>query len=247
MISSLYKGSLVFNLLQRCFKVLTMKKLLLLGAVFLMVLFAGCVGGEQPPAETGGTTEMGDGVEETGDGTTGDGMEDGTDTGDGTGETEDETPEDTGDVDLEGLAYMELIALGVPVQCELTTTYEGETTTATMYMQGENKVRYESTSYYDGKTLVVIMRDGITYMTNFMSDEVPECEWLMMEPEEAEPGEPGDYTYTSSVPDFEEMPDTSFECSPWMYDESKFQVPTQNVCTMDEFMDMMMAGYDIPQ
>jgi len=233
------------------FKVLNMKKLLLLGAVLLMVLFAGCVGGEQPPAETG-DTEMGDEEDGTAE-DTGDETEDtGEETGDGTEETEeteDEVPEDTGEVDLEGLAYMELIALGVPVQCEITTTYEGETTTATMYMQGENKVRYESTSTYDGKLLIVLMLDGVSYLTNFMSDEVPECEWLMMEPEETEPepGEPGDYTYTTAVPDFGDMPETSFECSPWVYDASKFQAPTENVCTMDEFTDLMMEGFDIPQ
>ncbi len=204
--------------------------------VFVLMIMAGllifgCVGApaEQPPAqETEGVTAP---AEETGE------VEETPPAGEG-------APATGGTTDYSGMAYLELAALGVPVVCDITTTYQGETTTARMYMQGENKIRYESS--YDGKEMIMITLGEITYMTNFMADEYPQCAWIKMEPEEQEPGEPTEYDAYATTPDFEEMPDTSFECSPWRYDESKFAVPTTNVCTMDEFTDLMMEGFDIP-
>ena len=152
--------------------------------------------------------------------------------------------EPTGGLDLEGLTYLELAALGVPIECDITTTYQGEAQTAKMYMAGEDKIRYEST--YGGETMIVFMVDEITYMTNFMAAEYPECQWLKMVPEETEPTEPtGTYT-PETAPDFEDMPATDFDCKAWAYDGSKFIPPTQNVCTMDEFTEKIMEGYDIP-
>lgn len=154
-----------------------------------------------------------------------------------------EQPTDGG-FDLAGLTYLELAALGVPIECDITTTYQGTVQSAKMYIAGEDKVRYESA--YDGEQMVVIVLGDVTYMTNFLASQYPDCLWIKMLPEDTEPTEPtGGYTY-ETAPDFEEMPATDFECRPWAYDDSKFAIPTQKVCTMDEFTDLIMSGYDIP-
>lgn len=145
----------------------------------------------------------------------------------------------TGDMDLDDLTYLELAALGVPVKCEITSTYEGTTSTATIYMIGEDKLRMETP--YEGKMLVSLVLGETMYVNNVMADMYPECEWLRME-ETTGTGE-GEYAYDQTPPstELEDMPATDFECEAWVYDASKFTAPTENVCTMEEFNEAMMG------
>ena len=203
-----------------------MEKLLLFGTLCLMVLFAGCI-------ETGPTTEGQEAGEE---------MEEEQEEEE---ETTQEPPEDQ--VDLEDLTYLELAALGVPIQCDVTVTSGTETQTMKMYMQGETRLRYEYTfGTYD---MVTIMRDDTTYFTNMMADEYPDCEWFVIEAvEEEEETEPSQMDVSVEAEDFEDLPSTSFECSVWVYDDSMMMPPpTATTCTMDEWMDILMAEYEMPE
>jgi hypothetical protein len=165
--------------------------------------------------------------------------------------TEPETaqqPETTGEgTDLTDLTYFELASLGVPIKCEITSTYQGITTTATLYMVGEDKMRMEVPS--EGRTMVSLLLDKTLYVKNVMADMYPECEWLRMEHEEmAEPTEmeEGEYIYESPSAELEDIPPQDFDCEVWVYDESKFTPPTENVCTQEEFNEVIMQQYDIP-
>lgn len=152
-------------------------------------------------------------------------------------------PPATGDgMDLTDLSYLELAALGVPVKCVITSTYAGTTTTGTLYMAGEDKVRMETP--YDGKMLISLVLDTTMYVSNIMSDMYPDCEWLVIEHEETEGAvEEGGMTYESPTTELEELPSTDFECEAWAYDNSKFTPPTENVCTQEEFNDKIMEAY----
>ena len=210
----------------------------LIFALFLLagLLVCGCVGA--PPAEE--TAEAGEEVPEG-------------EVGAPAGEEEVEAPEEAAPsqpsepVDYSGMEYANVLASGNPVICDITSTYQGETMTMRVYMKGENRIRYEYE--FAGENMVMIMRDDVTYFTNMIAEDYPQCAWLSVEaeePEPAEPGEPGDYQYTYEPPDFEDMPETTIECSPWTYDESMFTPPTTNVCTMEEWTELLTGGYDIP-
>ena len=154
-------------------------------------------------------------------------------------------PEETvgGDLDLDDKTFLELAALGVPIACDITTTYQGITTTGTIYMVGEDKFRYEMP--YDGGVLITIKNNEDMWTSNIMADMYPQCKWIHMTEEEVEgttgTGEP----MYETIGDLEEIPDTDFECRAWAYQDSMFTAPTDGVCTMDEWNDAIMAS--IPQ
>lgn len=50
-------------------------------------------------------------------------------------------------------------------------------------------------------------------------------------------------TVTMSEPDFEDVPSEDISCVPWIYDASKFQT-SGKACTMDDYIDEMMAAYE---
>ncbi len=150
----------------------------------------------------------------------------------------------TGDgMDLADLTYLELASLGVPIKCVITSTYQGTTTSGTLYMVGEDKMRMETP--YDGKMLVSIVLGETMYVNNIMADMYPDCEWLIIEHEETtgEPGEGGMPGYEPPSAELEELPATDLDCEAWTYDASKFAPPTENVCTMEEFNDKIMEAY----
>lgn len=148
-------------------------------------------------------------------------------------------PEPSGPVDYTGMEYAGMMATGNPIQCDVTYRYQGEQTTAKVYMRGENRVREEIT--VDGESTTIIIRDDTIYV-KMQGGEIEGCEWLAFETDEEE-YEATSYEgeYTTGRVDFEEMPEVTFECYPWTYDESKFAAPP-NACTMED----IMGGYVIP-
>ena len=211
------------------------------------LLIFGCVDGTTEQ-QTGGTTTQ---TTTTTEPTTGQETEPSTtepttpETTEPTHETEPTAPEGVGgDLDLDDRTYLELAALGVPIACDITTTYEGTTTTGTMYMVGEDKLRYEMS--YEGMDVIIIVNNEVTY-TNMFADMYPECEWVKYDENVAQAedtGTMGTEPGASEMPEFDEMPAQDFECRAWTYDDSKFAPPTENVCTMDELMDKMMGGFN---
>jgi len=216
------------------------RKILLVLVLITGLLVFGCIGGPsetqtaQPSAaqpgaaqQTGGTTTPTTGGEPV------------------QPATQEPAPATGGTVDYSGMAYLELVALGVPIECDISSTYQGVTTTMKVYMVGEDKIRAETP--YDGKKMITIVLGKTLYVTNIMSDMYPDCAWLVIEHTETEPtgGEPG-ATYDTTVSGFDEMPSQDFDCRPWIYDESKFTPPTANVCTEEEYNALIMQQYDVP-
>ena len=213
--------------------------------IALGLLVFGCTAPSGPgtsttPGTAGGT---GAGNQAAGTGTgagagagTGAGASAGTGTGAGTGAAT------TGTTDLTGMAYTQLIALGIPVQCDMTTTSQGKSTTIKVYMNGASEVREEvpvdssSSAASTGCTkMIVILKGTVSYMgCEEGSLFGPSCQWLRMETT------PSGGAQTSPVqqPDLGSVPATQISCVPWVYDASKFTVsgPT---CTLQD----LMGGY----
>jgi len=205
-----------------------MKKLLLLGTVFLMVLFAGCVGGEQPAEETGDTTEMGDEVE-TGDGT----VEETTETGE-TEETTEEV-EEPEEVDMvETLA--DALAQSVPMECTSSYTgYDQVVYTTHFWIKGEN-VRYEADTPQG--TSVVIVKDDVTYIsTTGYGEDMVECDWIIFETEDSEVEQPDQFSYSTEMLTSPEK--YNVECHAAVFGDEKFDTPG-NTCTWEDIILLPM-------
>ncbi len=150
-------------------------------------------------------------------------------------------PPSEGAPDLTNLAYAELVALGVPIQCDVVTIVDGETVNTKMYMKGEDEIRIESMSTQpDCPKVISIFTEDVMYVGCEGQQILPDlgCDWMKFEAEE-------ETSATESAPvtasDLEDLPPTSYSCQPWIYDSSKFTA-SGKACTMED----IMQGYYVP-
>ncbi|MBD3210622.1 hypothetical protein GF318_04550 [Candidatus Micrarchaeota archaeon] len=225
--------------------IVMMKNAAILSIVFALLLF-GCAAPEQQgEGPAAGEEQAGEAEDNaTGPSETGDGVSD-SDTGDEDGAGQEP---DSG-VDLTGLDYAAVMALGIPVQCDITTTQDGETTDVKLYANGENEIRWESEmeGMEECGKFVYILKNNKVYFGCEGSKFPPgsTCDWLTMESEAGDGGEPsGDMGgMTVDTPEFEDVPSTQISCLPWIYDSSMFATPGK-VCTMEDYMQEAMDGYE---
>jgi len=163
--------------------------------------------------------------------------------------TEQETTEEEA-VDLAGLDFAAIMALGIPVECDINYLYMGQPTSYKLYMdsQGASSIRVpldESTSMGTNcSAMLIITKEDNAYMgcegQKYYMSEV--CDWLSVSI--AEEGEDaGDMSQMSDpTEDFKEIPAADMDCRPWVYDASKFATPGK-VCTMEEYSEELMAAY----
>ena len=146
---------------------------------------------------------------------------------------------------LLGLGYTELLALGVPIQCDVTTTFKGTTTKMRIYMQGKNSIRVEipNTGAESCTNSAMIMKDKKVYTSCGGSQLMPGCDWLEIEAKEPAEGSAGGSANAgaSDTPDLEGTPATSFNCQPWIYDSAKFATPGK-VCSLSDIMKNINPG-----
>jgi hypothetical protein len=215
------------------------------------LLIFGCTS-PTPPAKTNGTgnTQSTGGTEGTsgtsgGTGTTG---TSGTTTGTGgTGTTGNEGTAGTGSSgstggssgtggtagdDLAGKGYEALVAMGIPLQCDITVN----STVMKIYMKGSDEVRSEvDMSGAEACTHMVSIMKGKTFYTGCANEDImPNCKWLQMTIQDSGTATAG----TSKPPDYADVPPAQITCVPWVYDASKFTV-SGTVCNLDD----MMKGY----
>ncbi len=169
-------------------------------------------------------------------------------TSDGATDSEPEEEQPTGGTDeLAGKTYEELSALGVPLECDTSVSYEGTATMSKIYMKGE-LVRIEtpiSDSQSTCDDLVYITKDNAAYMGcedgSIFGDveSFADCNWL--EFSDVEGSAAGDdehgYSYQVTTPDLKSTAEVS--CKPWIYDPSKFDTPGK-VCNMEDMMEQMI-------
>ena len=148
---------------------------------------------------------------------------------------------------LAGLGYAQLIALGVPIQCDVTSTYKGVTTKMHFYINGKSSMRVEipNAGQSCGNS-VMIMQDKKIYTSCSGSQLMPGCDWLSFESNASAQGGAGGAVNTgaSETPDFTDVPATQFNCEPWVYDSSKFAT-SGKVCSLSDIMKNLPGGGDV--
>ena len=189
----------------------------------------GTAAGGGPLPSGGATTTAGGGAATTGGGTT----------GGGTAATGGETGGGGGS--LAGKAWGDLVALGVPVQCDITTTYSGKTTTVRVYMKGSDLARSEvpTPDSPQCKQIISIVKGNTYYMgcgNGNLFGSGFDCQWIKFEAT-------GEAAAPTSLekPSYENVPSTQISCIPWVYDGAKFDTAGK-VCTMQD----IMGGYAPP-
>ncbi|MFH1393357.1 MAG: hypothetical protein ABII71_01105 [Candidatus Micrarchaeota archaeon] len=166
------------------------------------------------------------------------------------GQQEPANPETNDGVDLSTQTCMALMATGMPVECTMTTSYQGQSNTVKFWMQGEDNIRYEIAGQTpECLNMVMIYKENAQYMgCEGQKYFDTACDWYMVtSQDEAEGGpavqESGTLDYESFLASMEGMPATECSCAPWVVDQSKFNTPGK-VCDEQEFMDELMGGFD---
>ncbi len=209
----------------------------------ISILLLGCTGapGGGPSGGTaaggevtGGGAGATGGTGTTGGETGGTGATGGTGTSGGTGQT-------SGD-DFAGKTYEQLMGMGVPMQCDITMTYQGQTTSMKLYMKDKDNVRNEIplTDASVCPKMISIMK-GDTVYSGCEGKKYPpgtSCDWMKFVTNNT-----GTTAGSTTTPDYTDVPSTQISCLPWVPDDSKFAT-SGKVCTQQDIMDEMMNQYN---
>jgi len=158
----------------------------------------------------------------------------------------------TGGSDLLGKTYDQLLGLGVPLQCDITTTSNGKTTKSKIYVQGKDAMRSETDVSQPGSTctkMVTIVKGDIAYIGCMNGEIFPSdasasnpfagCKWMEMKANKSTT------SVTASIgaeaPDYTNIPPAQINCVPWIYDASKFEVVGKS-CNIQDIMKSYSTG-----
>lgn len=214
----------------------------------ISILLLGCcaVPGGGPTGETGGTDTGDGGILGGGTGATGGNSGTGA-TGGDTGTTGGQTGGtgssggQTGGNDFTGKTYEQLLGLGVPMQCDITMTYEGKTTTMKIYSKNNGEIRNEiPIPETEMCSKMISILKGDTVYTSCEGKTYPpgtSCDWMKYVVNNT------GTTGGSTAPDYSDVPPTQINCMPWVPDDSKFATPGK-ICTQEDIMNEMMNQYN---
>jgi len=158
-----------------------------------------------------------------------------------------------GGLDISDLAYLELAALGQPVECDITTTSNGQT--MTMKLKILNKNTYMEMDVPEmGKIVSIWKQSPSGEMASYTDMGGPmgamyamytkdlNCNWLESDSEESESQGSTQVTYGKG--DFENIPSSEMDCRIGTFGNEAFSTPG-NVCTSKDIEDAMMASYSV--
>ncbi|VVB98630.1 Uncharacterised protein [uncultured archaeon] len=211
-----------------------MKRYFIAGFLILGLLLLGCTGqAEQTGNNTGpsGTSSTSSG------GAPGGGGSSSSSSSGGNG--------GNGGLNLAGLGYAQLIALGVPVDCQYSDTQQGVTSQLTLKIKG-NKLRGNGTTVMNGTaTQTTFISVPEAMYVQLSADQrqglMANCEWLKINTS-------GTNTSSTEVNGVETNPagelaaaTGTFDCVPGLFGDEAFAAP-QNACDLNELINSALSN-----
>lgn len=141
----------------------------------------------------------------------------------------------SGGPNLNGLGYAQLSALGIPLECNIRSTYSGRTTNIHVYINGAHQARSEIGTMEGSRcSFVGVLKDNKMYLGCSSGSYIQNCDWLQIDIDPSAfnqsgstPTNPG----TSSM-NYNDVPPADIQCNPWVLDTSKFDTPGR-ICNMN--------------
>lgn len=138
-----------------------------------------------------------------------------------------------------GMAYADLLALGVPLECTMKYTTEDATVNAAVWMKA-GKMRMESA--ISGINTITVFKDEIVYTHSSAADMGGDCYWYKMS---AAPDPQA--TVEPVTQQLEDVPPMDISCNAAVFGDEKFAT-AEKVCDLNEMMASAMpslpAGYE---
>ena len=123
--------------------------------------------------------------------------------------------------DYPGYNFSSLVALNVPLECDISYIYQGQSYLGKVYMKGSSDMRVEivlgSSLSQCAKTISIVSGNKI-YVGCENKTILPSCVWFSSEYNPLRPGK-------SSTFDFTETRSSEISCKNWVFDLEKFSTP----------------------
>jgi len=118
--------------------------------------------------------------------------------------------------------FANLTRYGVPLQCDVSYTYQGRPVEAKLYLKGPSEIRVESpVGVGQCPVTVTVIKGAGQYVGCDKKQITPGCDWFKSS---YDPGKPG----SASSFDFSSLEAQRFRCKEWAYDLSKFSTSGQS-------------------
>ncbi len=142
--------------------------------------------------------------------------------------------------DFAGRTFAELMALGMPMQCDITTTTGGVTVTSRIYKGVGSDIRSETPMQGGGvcPKVIAIMKADKYYVGCEQSELMPGCQWFVF-PVTGSNSATGVAGSAFGKPDYSGVPAAQISCTPWIPDGTKFQEPA-GACNLQDIMNQSM-------
>jgi hypothetical protein len=132
--------------------------------------------------------------------------------------------------DLIGKSFTDLVALNVPIKCQITTSNG----TVTLYKGAGSDMRSEmpaSEGLCQSQKMIFIVKGDKYYMGCEQGTIMPgsSCQWLVFNAT----GSTATAAPGTQAPDYSNVPAAQISCVPWVLDASLFQAPA-NACSLND-------------
>ncbi len=204
-----------------------MRKYLVLGFLALGLLMLGCTGQSQSGTGTGG-------IEVPSGGSGGAGGE--------TGGTLDNESNGLEGLNLEGMTFDQIMALGIPLECDVAQSSGGMDTSMTVKFKGGN-VYATGNSTFGGETVenTYLIVAGEVYWSVPEENQIGPfmgCQWLKIMQNSTGVGELESIDPAAPLKTL----GSNYNCRPGLFSDSVFIPPRDGVCDMMEKMREFIAG-----
>ena len=147
--------------------------------------------------------------------------------------------------DFANKGYEELVALGVPVECDVKITSSEGQQTMKLYVKGKTfRTEMDSPQTPECKKSVSIFKDLDAIYIGCEKEEIlPQCKWLKIGLDVGSVGgaQPTSSSSTMSSSDLEEIPKTDFSCKAGTFTDAVF-VAGGKVCDLSELTKGLDTG-----
>lgn len=138
---------------------------------------------------------------------------------------------------LLGKGYADLVALGVPLECDVKTKdYDNKEVYIKLYMKGKN-FKSTGTGSLSGSTctgFTTILSDKIIYMGCETGELLQSCKWIKMDTTKLDNSTSNSLASSATTSDsLDKIPKTDITCKPGLFGDEAFMV-TGDVCDLSE-------------
>ncbi|VVC04307.1 Uncharacterised protein [Candidatus Bilamarchaeum dharawalense] len=148
------------------------------------------------------------------------------------------TPDDINQTlqnEIAGKNFETLRALGIPLECDISTSIQNRSITLKIYMRGREELRTELQGLNPKcNSSLSVFKSNTHYLGCIGGKMFQDCDWVSI-PQ-------NNYTINSTYqgPDLSGIPPSKIDCRPWLYDPSKFATPGK-VCSMEDLFKNFLS------